>query len=143
MRAAEADALVGLDERALDQDRVLDHGIEDLIVGDVRTGQSQFLGQGLLGTKALARAYAGAVLEALQFIAARRRLQIFMDEDVETVVAQELERLAGRSAHRVVINFCFHRRGPSHKGFNKLNKDLTPQTSFSRRPSSRLRNDAT
>ena len=34
LRAAEADAFLGFDERALDQDRVLGHRVEDLVVAD-------------------------------------------------------------------------------------------------------------
>ena len=56
LRAAQADALVGLDQRAIDQDRVLDHRVEHLVVGHVGAGEAELLGQRLLGAQALARA---------------------------------------------------------------------------------------
>ena len=56
LRAAEADAVGGFDDRALDQDRMLDHRVEHLVVGDVGAGEAELLGQRLLGAQALARA---------------------------------------------------------------------------------------
>ena len=41
LRAAQADAFVGLDQRAVDQDRVRDHRIEHLVVGDVGPGEAR------------------------------------------------------------------------------------------------------
>jgi len=49
LRPAQPDAIGRFHNRSLDQDRVLDHGIEDLVVGDVRTLQSKLFGERLLG----------------------------------------------------------------------------------------------
>ena len=46
---AQADAFGGLDERALDQDRVRDHRIEQPVIVDVGRGQTKFGGQRLFG----------------------------------------------------------------------------------------------
>jgi hypothetical protein len=79
LRAGEDDAFFGLDEGPLDQDRVRDHRVEDGIIGDVAGGQTELDGKRLLGAQAFTRRDARALVEALELIAARRRLQIFVD----------------------------------------------------------------
>ena len=67
LRTAEADAVGGFDQRAVDQDRVLHHRVEDFVVAGV--GEAEFGGEGLLGAEAVAGGEAGALLEADQFVA--------------------------------------------------------------------------
>ena len=48
LRPAQADAVGGFDEWTLNQDRMLDHRVENLVVGDVRAGQAELPGERLL-----------------------------------------------------------------------------------------------
>src|SRR5438067_5718334 len=78
LRAAEADSVGGFDQRALDQDRMLDHRVEHLIVGDVWASQAELASERLLCAQAFARSDSGAVVEALKLVARRRSLEIFL-----------------------------------------------------------------
>ena len=138
---AKADAIWGLDDGSLDQDRVSDHRIQHLVVGDVRPVEPQVLCQRFLGAQAVPRADPGAAIQADKLVAARRLLQIFVDPDVAPFVPKDIERLAGRTAHRVVKNCSFHRRRVSPSEFRKLNKELTCFGKFCFSLLSRLRND--
>jgi hypothetical protein len=121
---------------------MLDHGVEHLVVGHIGAVEAEVGCDRLLGAEPVARTDARAVVQPLELIARRRALQLFVDPNVEPVVAQDLERLSRRSAHRVVINFRFHVGSFSGRGFKRLNKDLTVDTSFPAQALSRLRNDA-
>ena len=54
LRTTQADAFFGFDQRPVDQDRVLDHGVENVIFADVGARQAELLGQRFLGAQALA-----------------------------------------------------------------------------------------
>ena len=51
---AQADALFGFDQGSVNEDRMLNHGVEHFIVGHVGASQAQFFGQRLLGAQAFA-----------------------------------------------------------------------------------------
>ena len=124
LRPAEADALGRFDERTLDQDRVGDHRVEHFVVGDIGARQAELVGERLLRAQALARADPRAVVQRLEFVAGRRIFQIFVDPHVAARVAQDFERLARRSAHRVVINCRFHFGSSFLAEFKGLNKRI-------------------
>jgi len=109
LRAAEADALVGFDDRPVDEDRVRDHCVQDLVVSDIEPGEAELLGERLLGSQPVARSQSSALVQPLQLFAARRRLHIFVDRHVRARLGEDIERFAGRPAHWIVINCCFHR----------------------------------
>ena len=77
-RPAEHDALRGFDQRALDQDRVGDHRVEDRVVARAL----ERLGGVLAGAQPLARGQPGAGVERGELVAARRVLEIIDDLDV-------------------------------------------------------------
>src|SRR5215217_850046 len=97
LRAAEADALVGFDERALDQDRVRRHRLENNIVRGVRR-QAELSGARLLGAQAFTRREPGTRIEAAQLVGGRRLLQIIADGDLGALLLEDREGLARGAA---------------------------------------------
>ena len=88
--AAEPDAPRGLDQRALDQDRVGDHRIEDRVIGCVLERLGGILGH----AQALARGHAGLGIEIRQLCPRWRGLEIFDHFDVRARCLQQRQGLA-------------------------------------------------
>src|SRR4051794_16159112 len=108
---AKPNTLGGLDNRPVDEDRMLDHRIEHLVVGNVEAGEPKFLGQGFLGAKTVAWSNPRTVIKARQFIAGRRLFYIFVNPHVAASFAQDFERFSRGAAHWIVKNRRFHDLG--------------------------------
>ena len=83
---------------------MLDHRIQDLVIGDVGAREAEFGGDRLLRAQSIARADPRLVVKALQFVARGRRLQIFDNGRLGPRLPKNLERLAGCSTEWIVIN---------------------------------------
>src|SRR5918993_3745661 len=94
--------------RPADEDRMLDHRIEDLVLADIGPGQAKLFRKRFFRAQTVARADPRAIVEALELFAARRLLQIFDDLRLGAAFAKDFERLARCSAERIVINRYVH-----------------------------------
>ncbi|PAV92957.1 hypothetical protein WR25_13971 [Diploscapter pachys] len=105
-RAGEDDALVGFDERALDDDRIDRHRLEDRCI----VGVGQCLGIGFGHSQPLAWGEARGGIEARKLRDGRRVLEIFDDGDVGAGLFEEGEGAARGAAARVVVDGGVHDR---------------------------------
>src|SRR6476646_6649896 len=104
LRSAEAHSIRSLHDRALDENRMLNHGVQDLIVGDVRAVEAELFGQRLLRTEPVAGAHSSPIVKPPELIASGGILQIFVDPHVATGITQDVQGFSRRAAHRIVKN---------------------------------------
>jgi hypothetical protein len=107
-RPAQAHALVGLHERAIDQDRVRQHRIQQRLVAHGRVAQAQLFRQGFLAAQRIAHAQAGAPDHVAQLGARGRRGQVVDHLRLEAGSADRGQRIARATAARVVENRDVH-----------------------------------
>lgn len=84
------------------------HRIQNLFIVHSGLGETQLGGQWFLVSQALPGSDSGALIEPLQLSAAWRRFEILDDLDVNALILQYFQRLAGRTAHRIMIDCRFH-----------------------------------
>ena len=79
LRPTQANAFVCFYDRAIDEDRMLDHRVENLVIGRVRSVEAKLLSQGLFRPQTIARAHSGTFVQPFKLRASGRRSQIFDD----------------------------------------------------------------
>ena len=98
------DAVWRHDDRAIDEDWMRHHGVDQLIVRQRGIVQLQLVVGRSLFTQQIARGNPHAFDQARQFGPARRRLQIFDDARFGAAIADEAERVARGAASRIVVD---------------------------------------
>ena len=103
-RPAQLDAERRHHDGSIDQDRMRQHGIEQLIVGDAGGVESEVVIRGALDPHDVANRNAHARDQRLQHRPAGRTFQIFDHVRLDAGVADEPERVARRAAIGIVID---------------------------------------
>ncbi len=113
-RAAQAHAHRRHDERPVDQDRMRQHGVEQLVVGPGSDRRGRARRRACPSRAAPARTVRpAAAISADQALAARRRLQVLDDVRLLAACADHGERVARRAAGGVVVDGDGHSAGLS------------------------------
>ena len=91
-------------DRAIDKDGMREHGIEELVVGNVGVIKMEIMVGRALHADEIAYRNAHAQNQSFQHLAARRRFQIFDDVRLDAGIPDQAERVARCGAIGVVVN---------------------------------------
>src|SRR5690606_2345994 len=103
-RAAEPDALRRTNDRAVHEDRVARHGVQQCLVGDVRRGEPQLLGRGTLDPECLAHRDPGGGEQRQKLRARPALLQIVDYGRLVSSRLDDAEHVAGRATVGIVVD---------------------------------------
>jgi hypothetical protein len=103
-RTAQPRAQGGHDDGAVDEDRVLQHRVDQLRIGDARRMEVQLGEKRLFGSHGVEHRLPRGGHQGQERGAVGRGFQVFDDFGLHAAVADQGQRVAGRTAFRVVID---------------------------------------